>query len=132
MLRIDTSNPTNIANAIKISVGLWLDEMGKGLSPGRFRFCRSWCLAPTDGKRGMGVTCFAAKSAWHIGAWPDWSAATREGCIRFIKSFQTHNGEFIDKWMWTRIGYDKRIILATNGRILKVLSSVHRARLHTI
>ena len=67
---------------------------------------------PTNGRKGQGVTCFAAKTAWHIGAWSKWPANVREGSIRFIKSFQEADGSYVDRWLLNRIAWSMQLRLA--------------------
>ena len=115
-------DPVKVANSVRESVASWLEEMGDGLAPGRFRFCKTRSLVPTRGKKGQVTTCFAAKSAWHIGAWDGWSSERREGCKGFIKSFQQPDGSFVDRWLLNSIGWSSRIVLAKHGRLREVFS----------
>ena len=110
-------NPITIADTYREHIGAWLEEMSDGLSPGRFRFCKTRSFVPTVGKKGQVTTCFAMKSAWHIGLWQNWSPEVRDGCIEFIKSFQTCDGNFVDEWLLKRIGWSKRIALMKRGRL---------------
>lgn len=121
-------DPRTIANAFQESTRRWVEEMGEGLSPGRFRFCKTRSLAPVHGKRGQATTCFAVKSAWHIGAWQDWPSDVKEGCVQFIKSFQTPNGNFVDDWLLRRIGWTSRIRMAKQVRFKKAFSAVRDAK----
>ena len=125
-------DPVSVANSVRESVESWIDEMGNGLSPGRFRFCKTRSLVPTRGKRGQVTTCFAAKSAWHIGAWEDWPSETREGCTRFIKSFQEPNGNFVDRWLLNSIGWSSRIVLAKQGRFREVFSDFQNEKVRAV
>ena len=125
-------DPNDAANTLKRSVGLWLDEMGEGLPPGRFRFCKSRGLVPTRGRRGQVTTCFAAKSAWHIGAWEGWPAETREECARFIKSFQQPDGNFIDRWLLNSIGWSSRIVLAKHGKFREMFAGLQEEKTRAV
>ncbi len=125
-------DPVKIASNLRGPVGLWLERMGEGLSPGRFRFCKTRSLAPSDGKRGQGITCFAVKSAWHIGAWQSWPQELKDECVQFIKSFQVNNGNFVDQWLLRRIGWDSRISLAKHGRFKKAFSDMQELKAQTV
>ena len=125
-------DPVSVANSVRESVESWIDEMGNGLSPGRFRFCKTRSLVPTRGKRGQVTTCFAAKSAWHIGAWEDWPSETREGCTRFIKSFQQPDGNFVDRWLLNSIGWSSRIVLVKHGRFREVFSDFQNEKTRAV
>ena len=115
-------DPVKVADSVRESVASWLEEMGDGLAPGRFRFCKTRSLVPTRGKRGQVTTCFAAKSAWHIGAWEDWPSERREECTRFIKSFQQPDGNFVDRWLLNSIGWSSRIVLAKHGKFREMFA----------
>ena len=108
-MKVNQLDPTKTSNAAKEAVALWLDEMAKGLTAGRFRFCKAWNLMPTTGRKGQGVTCFATKTAWHIGAWSNWPANVREGSVRFIKSFQGSDGSYVDRWLLKRIAWSMQV-----------------------
>ena len=123
-----TPDPRTTANTLKESARRWIEEMGEGLSSGRFRFCETRSLAPVDGKRGQGITCFAVKSAWHIGAWQDWPRDVKEGCVQFIKSFQAPDGSFVDDWLLRRIGWTSRVRKARQGRFKEMLSDPQDAK----
>lgn len=123
-----TLDPRITANTLKESARRWIEEMGEGLPSGRFRFCETRSLAPVDGKRGQGITCFAVKSAWHIGAWQDWPRDVKEGCVQFIKSFQAPDGNFVDDWLLRRIGWTSRIRNARQGRFKEMLSDARDAK----
>ena len=125
-------DPTIFANSLRESVGLWIKKMGEGLPPGRFRFCEKRCLVPVDGKRGQGVTCFAAKSVWNIGLWESWPSEVREGCIQFIKSFQVPDGDFVDQWLLRRIVCDTKIHLIKHGRFWELFTDMKEARIRAV
>ena len=127
-----TANPVIIANEFRESVGLWLERMGEGLSPGRFRFCKTRSLVPSAGKRGQVATCFAAKSAWHTGVWHSWPSEVRNGCLQFIKSFQTPDGNFVDQWLMHNIGWGNRLSLARRGRFKAVLADMRDVKVRAV
>ena len=124
----DMIEPRNVADELRESVGAWLNAMGAGLSPGRFRFCKRGSLVPVDGKRGMATTCLAAKSAWHIGSWEHWQPEIKEGCLQFIKSFQCDDGNFVDKWLLNKIGRDTRLVLARRGRLMELFKGLQDSK----
>ena len=127
-----TMDPANISNAFREPVRLWIEEMGEGLSPGRFRFCKARSFVPTDGNKGQGIACFVAKSAWHIGAWQSWPSEVKDGCVQFIKSFQTRNGSFVDEWLLRRIGWSTRLSLAKHGRLREMLADMQNAKARAV
>ena len=124
--------PVNAANCIRESVGHWLDEMGEGLPPGRFRFCKTRSLVPSSGRRGQGAVCFAIKSAWHVGAWQNWPSDVKEGCTQFIKSFQLPDGNFIDRWLLNRIEWSYRLTMAKNRRFRDMFSDMREHKTRTV
>ncbi len=99
----------NLAYELKESIGSWLDQMNQGLEPGRFRFCKRGSLVPVSGRQGQFVTCFAIKTAWHIGRWKSWSDFQRQACIRFIQSFQQSTGYFVDEGILSKIRWGSLI-----------------------
>ena len=113
-----TPDPLATSDELKESVALWLQEMTRGLPIGRFRFCRRRGFVPTDGPEGQVSTCFAVKIAWHIGAWIDWQADTQEACIRFIQSFQTTEGNFVDEWLLRNLDVAPRLAALKRLRIV--------------
>ena len=125
-------DPIKVADSVRESVASWLEEMGDGLAPGRFRFCKTRSLVPTRGKRGQVTTCFAVKSAWHIGAWDGWSSERREGCARFIKSFQQPDGNFVDRWLLNSIGWSSRIVLAKHGRFREMVADFQADKVRAV
>lgn len=118
------SDPVNATDRFRKSVRLWLEEMGEEMPLGRFRFCRTRSLVPTNKKRGQGITCFAMKSAWHIGAWQDWAPEVKDGCVQFVKSFQTPDGNFVDPWLLQKIGRDTWLSLAKHGRFREMFADM--------
>ena len=125
-------DPVKVANSVRESVASWLEEMGDGLAPGRFRFCKTRSLVPTRRKRGQATTCFAAKSAWHIGAWEGWPLERREECTRFIKSFQQPDGNFVDRWLLNSIGWSSRIVLAKHGRFREMFADFQAEKVRAV
>ena len=125
-------DPVSVANSFGGSVRSWLEEMGEGLSPGRFRFCKTRSLVPSRGKGGQVTSCFAARSAWYIGAWENWSWETREGCKRFIKSFQQPGGNFVDQWLLNSIPWSRRLILAKHGRFREMLTDFRDEKIRAV
>ena len=116
-------DPLIVARGYKEGVRTWLEEMSEGLLPGRFRFCKKRNLVPITGDRGQVSSCFAAKIAWHIGTWQNWSATNREGCLQFIESFQQPDGYFVDGWLMSRIEWSIRIMLAKHGKLKPLAAS---------
>lgn len=86
-------------NMVRMSISDWLEELGVGLSPGRFRFCLKGGLVPTDGHQGQVSTCFAMKIAWQTGLWGQWTQRQRQACVEFVRSFQREDGFFFDHWL---------------------------------
>ena len=125
-------DPVSVAKSFGGSIGSWLEEMGEGLSPGRFRFCKTRSLVPSRGKGGQVASCFAARSAWYIGAWENWSWDTREGCKRFIKSFQQPDGNFVDQWLLNSIPWSRRLILAKHGRFREMLTDFRDEKIRAV
>ncbi|MCY4015509.1 MAG: hypothetical protein OXG82_22710 [Gammaproteobacteria bacterium] len=117
-----TPDPLATSDDLKESVALWLQDMTRGLTIGRFRFCRRRGFVPTDGPEGQVSTCFAVKIAWHIGAWQDWQADAREACIRFIQSFQTAEGNFVDEWLLRNLDVAPRLAALKRLRIADLVS----------
>lgn len=118
-----TRDPLATSNEIKESVASWLQEMTRGLPIGRFRFCRRRGFVPTNGPQGQVSTCFAVKTAWHIGAWPDWQADAREACIRFIQSFQTAEGNFVDEWLLRNLAVAPRLAALKHLRLRELVTN---------
>ncbi len=102
-------DPTKVAYELQRSVSSWLEEMNRGLEPGRFRFCKRNSLVPTSGHQGQFVTCFAMKTAWHIGQWETWAKSQQDACIRFVQSFQQPSGYFVDQGMLSKIRWGSLI-----------------------
>ena len=125
-------DPVSVANSFKGSVGLWLEEMGEGLSPGRFRFCKTRSLVPSHGRGGQVTTCFAAKSAWHIGDWEDWPDETTEGCTRFIKSFQQPDGNFVDRWLLRRMAWTRWLVLTKHGKFKEMFADSSEDKIRVV
>ncbi|MDH3974327.1 MAG: hypothetical protein OEV42_08610 [Deltaproteobacteria bacterium] len=80
-------------------VATWLEKMAAGFDPGRFSFCSSGGIVPTDGPLAQMPTCFAMKIAWQMGLWEEWNKEKQGACIDFIKSFQRTDGYFDDPWL---------------------------------
>lgn len=108
----------SLADEVKQSISSWLDEMASGLELGRFRFCKKGSLVPTAGHQAQFVTCFAIKSAWHMGLWEEWSQVKQEACVQFIQSFQREDGYFVDDGMLRRMVFGSALGLRTFLRIV--------------
>lgn len=91
-----------LSKEFKTTIRSFLLSMSANLNSGRFRFCQKNSLAPTTGKSGLFVTCFAMKSAWQSGIWDEWSENQKKACVAFVKSFQSADGSFVDKRMLLR------------------------------
>lgn len=77
----------------------WLETTAVRLAEGRFRLCNKGFLHPVSGRTAQFSTVFAAKTAYQIGLWEQWSAARRMACIEFLQSFQEEDGWFRDPWL---------------------------------
>ena len=116
-----TPDPLATSRELKESVASWLEEMARGLPAGRFRFCRRRGFVPTNGPEGQVSTCFAVKSAWHIGAWQDWQGEAQDACTRFIQSFQTPEGNFVDRWLLRNLSVAPRLAALKHLRLADLL-----------
>ena len=131
-MKLAIEDPLRMAVDVRADFEAWLEEMAKDLPPGRFRFCKTRSFVPSDGNGGQATTCFAAKSAWHVGAWRDWSSERREGCIQFIKSLQATDGNFVDHWLLRNIAWTTRLRLARRGRLLKALNGIQDEKIRAV
>ncbi len=125
-------DPHRFAEETKHSVTSWLTQMGEGLAPGRFRFCRSRGLVPTSGKRGQGVACFAVKTAWHIGVWQEWPPEVRNACVDLVRSFQTPDGRFVDRWLLRRIDWTACLAMAKNRQFSRLFEDQSENKARTV
>ena len=132
MTSTSTSDPIVMANSFRESISNWLEQMGKDLDPGRFRFCKTRSLVPSSGNSGQMATCFAAKSAWNANLWGVWPSEVREGCVQFIKSFQSPDGNFVDRWLMRNISWGNRLSLAKRGRFREMLGDMQGLRTRAI
>lgn len=105
-----------LSGELKESIGSWLNQMDQGLEPGRFRFCKKGSLVPASGRQGQFATCFAMKTAWHVGLWTSWPDFQREACVRFIQSFQQPTGYFIDEKILSKIQWGSLIPALRSGQ----------------
>ena len=82
----------------KIEILQWLESLHQELEPGHFRFSNKGNLMKLDGNTGLGVSTFALKILYQIGAIEHWRQAEFQEWKEFIKSFQTKSGLFVDEY----------------------------------
>jgi len=123
----DTSEIINLSN-IREKLSSWLEEMAKGLEPGRFRFCAEGSFVPTAGHAAQVSTCFAMKTAWQAGIWREWTAERKKACINFIQSFQREDGFFYDPWLANLVASNLRLKLRFLINFISGNSAYHGMR----
>lgn len=89
----------NVATQSRVGVERWLHQSESKDIPGRYQHVLRRPLSSKRGDTGQGLTCFAIKSAWHIGLWDDWALSNRSRHIDFVQSFQRPDGRFLDDRM---------------------------------
>ncbi|MBI5050442.1 MAG: hypothetical protein HZC11_06160 [Nitrospirae bacterium] len=79
----------------KDTIPVWMEKVSAGGETGRFKFCVNG-RTMTGEKATLGFSCFALRIFYTIGLWDKLDSGKKSEWIKFLQSFQSADGAFID------------------------------------
>ena len=73
----------------------WLEKISDAGTTGRFKFCVNGRTGAGE-KAALGFSCFALRIFYTIGLWDKLDSGKKSEWIKFLQSFQSADGAFID------------------------------------
>ena len=77
------------------TIPAWLEKISDAGMAGRFKFCVNGRTRAGD-KAALGFSCFALRIFYTIGLWDKLDSGKKSAWIKFLQSFQSVEGAFID------------------------------------